>query len=129
MIVTAFLLSLTGGGAANIGWSTSRNGGQTWISGFLPGTTIFSTLGGTLDLVTDPVVAYDAAHRTWLIASLGVSPAGTVLLVSRSADGLRWSLPVRAVGGDPVEELDKECWPATTGLRAGSVCGRCYLST
>ena len=127
-IVTAFQTGrFTGGGAANIGWSTSRDGGQTWISGFLPGTTIFSALGGTLDLVTDPVVAYDAAHRTWLIASLGVSPAGTVLLVSRSADGRRWSLPVRAVVGAPVEELDKE-WLACDNWASSRFRGRCYLS-
>ena len=127
-IVTAFQTGrFTGGGAANIGWSTSRDGGQTWISGFLPGTTIFSTLGGTLDFVTDPVVAYDAAHRTWLIASLGVSPAGTVLLVSRSANGLTWSLPVRAVVGAPVEELDKE-WLACDNWASSRFRGRCYLS-
>jgi hypothetical protein len=127
-IVTAFQTGrFTDGGAANIGWSTSRDGGETWISGFLPGTTIFSTLGGTLDLVSDPVVAYDAAHRTWLIASLGVSPTGTVLLVSRSPDGSTWSLPVPAVVGAPVEELDKE-WLACDNWAASPFRGRCYLS-
>jgi hypothetical protein len=127
-IVTAFQTGrFTGGGAANIGWSTSRDGGQTWTSGFLPGTTIFSSLGGTLDIVTDPVVAYDAAHRTWLIASLGVSPAGAVLLVSRSADGRTWSLPVRAVVGAPVEELDKE-WLTCDNWSSSPFRGRCYLS-
>jgi hypothetical protein len=127
-IVTAFQTGrFTDGGAANIGWSTSRDGGQTWTSGFLPGTTVFSTPGGTLDLVTDPVVAYDAAHRTWLIASLGVSPAGTVLLVSRSADGITWSVPVRAVVGAPAEELDKE-WLACDNWTSSPFRGRCYLS-
>ena len=101
--------------------------GRPGRSGFLPGATIFSTLGGTLDFVTDPVVAYDAAHRTWLIASLGVSPAGTVLLVSRSPNGITWSLPVRAVVGAPVEELDKE-WLTCDNWAASRFRGRCYLS-
>jgi hemolysin type calcium-binding protein len=127
-IVTAFQTGrFPDGGAANIGWSTSRDGGRIWTSGFLPGTTLFSTPGGTLDLVSDPVVAYDAARRTWLIASLGVSPAGTVLLISRSADGITWNLPVRAVVGAPAEELDKE-WLACDNWASSPFRGRCYLS-
>ncbi len=46
------------GGASNIGWATSINGGQTWTYGFLPGTTVYA--GGTYDQVSDPSVAYDA---------------------------------------------------------------------
>src|SRR6202162_6169235 len=31
----------TNGGASNIGWATSTNGGGSWTNGFLPGTTVF----------------------------------------------------------------------------------------
>src|SRR5579885_1260725 len=31
------------GGASNIGWATSHDGGLTWKHGFLPGTTIYAT--------------------------------------------------------------------------------------
>ena len=34
------------GGASNIGFATSTDGGQTWTHGFLPGTTIFATPPG-----------------------------------------------------------------------------------
>src|SRR5262245_332129 len=33
---------ISDGGAANIGWATTTDGGTTWKSGFLPGTTQFS---------------------------------------------------------------------------------------
>src|SRR5579863_4872082 len=39
----------TDGGASNIGWATSTNSGATWQSGFLPGTTTFSTPTGPFD--------------------------------------------------------------------------------
>ncbi|HEV7235865.1 MAG TPA: hypothetical protein VGN15_06780, partial [Ktedonobacteraceae bacterium] len=63
----------TDGGASNIGWATSSNGGGSWTNGFLPGTTVFATPAGPYDRVSDPTVAYDAAHNTWMIASLAIS--------------------------------------------------------
>src|ERR1041385_2737874 len=39
-IVSAFQVGrVSGGGASNIGFSTSTNGGATWTRGFLPGIT------------------------------------------------------------------------------------------
>src|SRR5690242_8185095 len=58
------------GGASNIGWATSTDNGTTWQSGFLPNTTIYATPPGTYDRLSDPSVAYDAAHQRWMIASL-----------------------------------------------------------
>src|SRR5215207_8870506 len=70
------------GGAVNTGWATSRDGGRTWRSGVLPSLTRASVPAGPWDRASDPVVAYDAVHGTWLIASLALrSPAG----ISRSA--------------------------------------------
>src|SRR5690349_20656193 len=31
------------GGASNVGWATSTDGGVTWTHGFLPSTTVFAT--------------------------------------------------------------------------------------
>ncbi|MGI8531578.1 MAG: hypothetical protein ACR2KN_01100, partial [Geodermatophilaceae bacterium] len=39
------------GGATNIGFSTSTDGGQSWVSGFLPGIT--TAAGGTFDRASD----------------------------------------------------------------------------
>ena len=95
------------GGAAGIGWATSTNAGGTWRSGFLPGVTMFSTPPGESTVATDPVVAWDAAHGTWLAVTLGISEAGMSFMVSRSPDGLRWDLPITALRA-PEEAIDKE---------------------
>ena len=58
------------GGASNIGWSTSTNGGRTWVTGVLPGTTVFQ--GGPWDRISDPAVAYDPLHDVWMISTLAI---------------------------------------------------------
>jgi RTX calcium-binding nonapeptide repeat (4 copies) len=126
-IVTAFQTGrFEDGGASGIGWATSRDGGRTWRSGFLPSLTVYSTPSGSYDAASDPVVAYDAAARVWLIASLGVSERQTALLVSRSRDGLAWSGPVVAASS-ALEDYDKE-WIVCDNWPTSPFRGRCYLS-
>src|SRR3954454_17137198 len=55
----------TGGGCSNIGWATSTDAGATWVNGFLPSTTQYSTPPGPGNRISDPVVAYDAVHNVW----------------------------------------------------------------
>ena len=69
------------GGASNIGWATSTDNGATWKNGFLPGTTVFATPAGQYDRVSDPSVAYDAAHKLWMISSLAITNSIGTLLV------------------------------------------------
>src|SRR5207249_2128415 len=104
----------TDSGASDIGWATTTNNGDTWNHGSLPGITKYA--GGTYDRVSDPSVAYDAAHSVWLVSSLPLSETpsvqGAAVVVSRSTDGVNWSNPVTvattvATGGD----LDKN-WTA-----------------
>ena len=126
-IVTAFQVGrFVVGGAANIGFATSANGGRSWRSGFLPGLSVFSTPPGLASFATDPVVAYDAAHRVWLIASLAASPTSDQLLISRSRDGFQWSLPVTAARAAD-DTYDKE-WIACDNGRSSRYRGHCYLS-
>src|SRR2546423_13165561 len=63
----------TDGGSSNIGWATSTDSGATWKNGFLPSTTTFATPAGQYDRVSDPSVAYDAAHKLWMISSLAIT--------------------------------------------------------
>jgi hypothetical protein len=115
-VVTAFQSGrYGGGGAAAIGWSTSQDAGTTWRSGSLPLTT---------DRVTDPVVAYDAVHRVWLIASLGLEQQNVSILISRSQDGVRWEAPFVALSD---ADYDKE-WIACDNWPTSRFRGRCYLS-
>src|SRR5260221_8428624 len=48
------------GGASDIGFATSTNGGKSFTSGFLPGTTSFATPAGVYARVIDASVAFDA---------------------------------------------------------------------
>ena len=128
-IVTAFQVGrYADGGAVTTGFATSRDGGRVWRPGLLPGLTVDSRPAGGAERVSDPVVAYDAAHGTWLVASLGVDDGETTILVSRSREGLRWGLPVRAaVAQSATLAYDKE-WIACDNGAGSPFRGRCYLA-
>jgi hypothetical protein len=126
-IVTAFQVGrFTDGGAATIGFATSRDGGRSWTSGLLPRLTIFSTPIGRVERASDPTVAYDVRHRVWLISSLGITTHVNQLLVSRSRDGITWSPPVVAGSGSG-ESYDKNWIVCDNGV-ASPFRGRCYIS-
>ncbi|MGR6920522.1 sialidase family protein [[Actinomadura] parvosata] len=113
------------GGAAGVTFATSTDNGATWTRGTLPGIT--APGGGPYGRVSDPSVAFDAEHGTWLITSLALSDAGGVtgaaVLTSRSTDGgLTWSAPVTtATGGD----LDKS-WAVCDNGADSAFRGTCY---
>ncbi len=117
------------GGASNIAFATSTNGGGTWTSGNLPGTTPFSTPLGLYARLTDPAVAYDAAHGRWLVASLalGSNVTGVAVAVSASADGgLTWGSPVEAATATGSSDFDKS-WIACDNSASSPFYGRCYV--
>jgi hypothetical protein len=127
-VVTTFQSGrIAQGAAAMIGFATSRDGGRTWRSGFLPGVTAESTPAGP-GRASDPVVAYDAVHGVWMIATLSPPADASRLLISRSTDGLRWNVPV-AAATTPARELayDKE-WIACDNWPSSPFRGSCYLS-
>jgi hypothetical protein len=117
------------GGASGIGWSTSRDAGRTWRSGVLPGLTLSQSPPGGTARVSDPAVAYDALHGTWLVVTLGVSLVGPSYIgISRSADGLTWSAPVLAARSNgPNLGYDKE-WIACDNGAASPFRGTCYVA-
>ena len=125
-IVGAFQVGrFNNGGASNVGWSRSADGGSTWSHGNLPGTTTFA--GGTYARVSDPSVAYDARHNVWMVSSLGInsSAVGVAVLVSRSTNGgATWSAPVVAAS-KPSGFLDKN-WTVCDNTATSPYYGRCY---
>lgn len=127
-LVTAFQVGrIFGGGAADIGFATSTNGGNSFTSGFLPSTTPSSTPAGIYAAVSDASVAYDANHGVWLISYLGLSPNGSSavdVLVSRSTDGgLTWSAPV--VVNNSGDFNDKN-WTVCDNTVSSPFYGHCY---
>lgn len=82
------------GGGADIGFSTSKNGGATWSHGYLPGLTI-NYQSGSFSAASDASVVYDAKHAVWLISSLPIqNNAPLAVATSRSTDGTHWSTPI-----------------------------------
>jgi hypothetical protein len=110
------------GGAADIGFSTSTDGGNTWTPGNLPGITIYA--GGTYDRVSDPSVAYDAQDNVWMISSLAITGStGAAVLTSRSTDGgLTWSNPVNTA---LISGVDKN-WIVCDNTSTSPFYGNCY---
>ncbi len=130
-IVSAFQAGrFTSVGSSNIGWATSTDGGITWQHGFLPGTTKLA--GGPYDRITDPSVAYDAAHSTWMIAttvfqyiSTGIT-APAVLVSLSTDDGLSWSQPVTVADVGSRGHLDKD-WIVCDDTSTSQYYGHCYI--
>lgn len=129
-IVTAFQVGrFADGGSSNTGWATSTNGGLAWKTGFLPGTTQFA--GGPYTRVSDPTVAYDRAHRTWIIASLaeigsGPTLATQTIIVNLSTDGgLTWSKPFKVIDGGSTY-YDKD-WITCDSSKISPYFGNCYI--
>jgi hypothetical protein len=119
------------GGATDIGFVRSGDGGATWdLPGFLPGLTFTAGANNPFQRVSDPAVAYDAKHGAWMISSIPILPNTLVVptvFVSRSTDdGRSWGLPVSIP--PPVSKdvnLDKN-WTACDNHPASPFYGHCY---
>jgi BNR/Asp-box repeat len=130
-VVAAFQVArYADGGAQGIGFAVSSNSGHTWRNGILPELTVATRPRGEWLRASDPTVAYDALHGSWLIATLGISSSESALLVSTSADGLRWTVPFTAIRRPNNRDgivLDKQ-WIACDNGASSPFRGRCYLS-
>src|SRR5207249_3747190 len=63
----------------------------------------------------------------WMIVSLGFSPQANGFLISRSADGRGWNMPVVAWESDQDLDFDKP-WIACDNWQTSPHFGNCYLS-
>ena len=111
------------GGSCDIGFATSANNGGTWTNGLLPGTTTFE--GGIYNRISDPSVAFDARHNTWLIASLALTGAsGAAVLVSQSTNGgTTWANPVTVHAQSGVDKN----WIVCDDTSSSPHYGNCYV--
>jgi hypothetical protein len=126
-IVSAFQVGrFFDGGASDIGFATSTNGGSSFKNGFLPGVTNIVDPNSLYARASDPSVAFDARHNVWLISWLGiVSPSGPVDVdVSRSTDGGQtWSTPV-VVNNDG--HFNDKNWTVCDNTASSAFYGNCY---
>jgi hypothetical protein len=114
------------GGATNIGWATSTDGGTSWSHGFLPGLTKGEGTG-PYDAASDPAVAYDAKHAVWMIASLPISSTihTPAVAVSRSTDGaFTWQSPISV---NPSAANSDKNWIVCDNWTTSPHYGNCYM--
>jgi hypothetical protein len=113
------------GGATDIGWATSTDGGTKWSHGFLPGLTTGEGTG-SYDAVSDPNVAYDAKHGVWMISSLPISNTSQVpaVVVNRSTDGVTWGNPVSV---DAASVNSDKNWIVCDSWPSSPHYGNCYM--
>jgi hypothetical protein len=120
------------GGSTDIGWARSSDGGATWdVPSFLPGMTFSAgDTSSPYERASDPSVAYDAKHNTWMVSSVPLLPNLTVptVLVSRSTDGgATFSPPVQipAPTAKKGVNLDKN-WTVCDNHSTSPFYGNCY---
>ncbi|MFC4471021.1 sialidase family protein [Streptomyces xiangluensis] len=120
-IVSAFQVGrVHGGGASNIGFARSTDGGANWTHGYVPGIT--RNEAGPCGQASDPSVAFDARHNVWLISSLALNCPGRRVFTSRSTDGgLTWSNPITTASGS----VDKN-WIVCDNHPTSPFFGNCY---
>lgn len=117
------------GAATNVGYAVTTDDGRTWRSGLLPGLTVASVPPGPNARASDPVVAYDARHGTWLVSTLAIAGTATRLAINRSPDGATWGSALVAAEESTTQGItfDKN-WVACDNGQASPFYGRCYLA-
>jgi hypothetical protein len=122
-MVAAFQVArIYSGGGADLGFSTTTDGGQTWVQGYLPGLTV-NYKKGTYAAASDASIVYCEKYGVWLYSSLPIASNGGVdVAVSRSTDGLNWGSPILVddSGGD-----DKN-WITCDNNSGSKYYGNCY---
>jgi hypothetical protein len=122
------------GGASDIGFARSADGGVTWgTSSFLPGLTFnagpFGNSSSPYERVSDPSVAFDARHNTWMVSSIPILPGSLVvptIFVSRSTNGgVTFGNPVQIPPPARKVNLDKN-WTVCDNHPASPFYGHCY---
>jgi hypothetical protein len=116
------------GGASNVGWATSSDGGTSWTHGFLPGTTVYATPAGPYARDTDPSIAFDAKHGVWMTETLplNASLVGVAVIVNRSTNGgTIWGNPVTVAAASGAQNFDKN-WIVCDDTSTSPFYGNCY---
>lgn len=114
------------GGAVDIGYAWTRDGGRTWRNAPVPYLT--QAVGGRWPRASDPVLAF-AADGTAYLSVLVFQPAGcsTGITVQRSTDGgATWSRPTLAHVSRTCRYSDDKNWIVVDSHRTSPHFGRVY---
>ncbi|HEX2241556.1 MAG TPA: sialidase family protein [Actinomycetota bacterium] len=125
--VSVFMAGRSEAGCAQaIGYTVTRDGGQTWTSGNLPGVTL--STGGTYPRAQDPVVAFGPDQIVYAISMLCTDESQNDLGLSVSRNGGRTWEEMKPLPPDKTFPLDDKPWiTVDNGTSPGHHKGRLYL--
>ena len=113
------------GGAVDIFYAWTHDGGATWHQGRLPGLT--KAVGGTYDRASDPVVAFGADGSVYISSLVFDVTCPTGVAVSRSTDGgATFGNPVLAQHSNTCAVSDDKNWLVTDTQPNSPFFGRIY---
>jgi len=113
------------GGAVDIFYAWTHDGGATWHQGRLPGLT--KAVGGTYDRASDPVVAFGADGSVYISSLVFDVTCPTGVAVSRSTDGgATFGMPVLAQHSNTCAVSDDKNWLVTDNQPNSPFFGRLY---
>jgi hypothetical protein len=130
IVATAQWGRFTDGGSSDIGVSVSTNNGSSWTSQALPGTTVYSTPAGPYARISDPSVAYDAAHNVWMVSGLALDASlnGAAVTLSRSLNGgATWQNATNVAVATGTQNFDKN-WTVCDNTPTSPFYGSCYTT-
>jgi hypothetical protein len=115
------------GGAVDISYSWTRDGGGTWQHAPVPGLT--KAVGGSYDRASDPVVQFAADGTAYLSTLLFATPPGcpSAVALSRSVDGgATWGPPVLVHSSTDCNFSDDKNWIVIDNSPTSPHFGRIY---
>ena len=113
------------GGAVDIFYAWTHDGGAHWHQSRLPGLT--RAVGGTYDRASDPVVAFGADGSVYVSSLVFDVTCPTAVAVSRSTDGgATFGLPVLAQHSNTCAVSDDKNWLVTDTQPNSPFYGRIY---
>ncbi len=124
------------GGASDIGYEVSVDGGKSWKDGELPLTMqggVANTCAGPLNRASDTVTAYDRKHGVWLVSTLGLSHGANVpaVYVNRGTvdftkGDIDWSQPICTHITQPASDSPDKNWLTCDNWPTSKGYGNCY---
>ncbi len=125
------------GGASDIGYQVSVDGGKSWKHGELPLTMqggVSDTCAGQLNRASDTVTVYDQKHDVWIISTLGLANGTNVPavyvnrgIVDFGKKDIDWGPPICQHITQPAADSPDKNWITCDNWPASKGYGNCYV--
>ncbi len=112
------------GGSTALGYATSHDGGQTWVTGDLPQLTVAT--GGPFERGSDPVVAFGPDGSVYAQTLVFTDPRSAVAVQRSDDGGLTFGAPVLTQDDSDPSVFNDKNWIAVDTFATSPHRGRVY---